>query len=123
MSESKTEHVLRILQEHAKTHGGEAMSPGDVMAQTGASRNLVWTCTSTLRQMGVITGAKHGRTRIERDEAFGKIAEVHEAFGRVPHVGELKTMFSCSYATARKLLAEYAETLPEVIPPLPPRDE
>ena len=117
--QSKTEHVLKVLQEYAAANGGKAMSPADVMVQTGASRNLVWTCASTLRQMGVITEAKHGRSMIERDEAFGKLAALHESYGRVPHVGEAKTLFGCSYATARKILVEYLETLPAAPPPIP----
>ena len=78
------------------------------MAETGTSRNLVWTCTSALRNLGIITSEKLCRAEvIERNSAMLRMDETSASFGRPLSVGEIRSMFSCSYPTARKLRAEH----------------
>jgi hypothetical protein len=109
--ENKTEAVTRFIREYAEAHDGAPPAAPAVMEATGASRNLVWTCTSILRQTGVVTTSRVGRRYIDRNDSFSKIAEYERSYGRELNVGEVKSLFGCSYATARKLQAEYRSTL------------
>lgn len=106
---SKSDKVSAMLAAYARDNGGKAAPAAEVMAATGASKQLVYSLTSSLRAAGVITNKRSGRNYIDREDVFVQIADWVSNRKRMPTTDEICIFFSCTPATAKRLAKEYIE--------------